>query len=353
MIACVIHGAKELKIENRPSPPCLQNGEVLVRFGAGGICGSDLHYYHEGGILDFKIREPLVLGHEVAGEVVEIGPGVTRVSVGQRVAVNPLRTCLRCVYCLSGRSNLCLNRRFFGSAARFPHVQGMFADLFIASEEQCVTIPESIPFRVAACAEPLGVTLHAVARAGAILGRKVLVTGSGPIGVLVAASARLAGAAEIMVTDLYDEALAIASRMGATDVVNVRTNEPRLAAYTQDGGYFDVALEASGNARALETCIGATRPGGRIVQVGILPAGQSTVPMNKVVAKELELIGTFLSHEEFRWAVDTLVHGRIDVGPILTGEFSLADAISAFELASDRSKAMKVSLVASWTGLRT
>jgi L-idonate 5-dehydrogenase len=346
MIACVVHGAKELKIENRPEPPRPQNGEVLVRFGAGGICGSDLHYYHEGGILDFKIREPLVLGHEVAGEVVEIGSSVTKVDVGQRVAVNPLQTCLRCAYCLSGRSNLCLNRRFFGSAARFPHVQGMFAELFIASEDQCVTIHESTPFRVAACAEPLGVTLHAVARAGAILGRKVLVTGSGPIGVLVAASARLAGAAEIVVTDLYDEALAIASRMGATEVVNVRTNEPRLEAYTQGGGYFDVALEASGDRRGLETCIAGTRAGGRIVQVGIQPAGQSAVPVNKLVAKELELVGTFLSHEEFRWAVDALVHGRIHIDPILTGEFSLADAIGAFELASDRSKAMKVSLLA-------
>jgi L-idonate 5-dehydrogenase len=179
-----------------------------------------------------------------------------------------------------------------------------------------------------------------------VLGRKVLVTGSGPIGVLVAASARLAGAAEIVVTDLYDEALAIASRMGATDVVNVSTNEVRLAAFTQNGGYFDVALEASGNAQALENCIGATRAGGRIVQVGIQPAGQAAVPMNKVVAKELELIGTFLSHEEFRWAVDALIRGRIDIGPILSGEFRLADALSAFELASDRSKAMKVSLLA-------
>jgi threonine dehydrogenase-like Zn-dependent dehydrogenase len=109
MIACVIHGAKELKIENRPEPPLPQDGEVLVRFGAGGICGSDLHYYHEGGILDFKIREPLILGHEVAGKVVEIGPGVTKVSVRDRVAVNPLRSCYRCVYCLSGHPNLCLN----------------------------------------------------------------------------------------------------------------------------------------------------------------------------------------------------------------------------------------------------
>jgi L-idonate 5-dehydrogenase len=347
MIACVIHGAKELKIENRPEPPAPQNGEVLVRFGAGGICGSDLHYYHEGGILDFKIREPLVLGHEAAGQVVKIGPGVTKVSVGHRVAVNPLRSCLRCIYCLSGRPNLCLNRRFFGSAARFPHVQGMFAELFIASEEQCVTIPESTPFRVAACTEPLGVTLHAVARAGAVLGRKVLVTGSGPIGVLVAASVRLAGAAEIVVTDLYDEALAIADRMGATNTVNAGKNEAALTVYTQDGGYFDVAFEASGNARALENCIAATRPGGRIVQVGIQPAGHSALPMNKVVAKELQLIGTFLSHEEFRWAADTLVHRRIDIEPMLTGEFSLADAIDAFELASDRSQAMKVSLVSS------
>ena len=154
MIACVIHGAKELKIESRPEPPRPQDGEVLVRFGAGGICGSDLHYYHEGGILDFKIREPLILGHEVAGEVVEIGPGVTKVSVRDRVAVNPLRSCYRCVYCLSGHPNLCLNRRFSGSAGRFPHVQGMFAELFVTSEEQCVVIPESVPFRVAACAEP-------------------------------------------------------------------------------------------------------------------------------------------------------------------------------------------------------
>jgi L-idonate 5-dehydrogenase len=344
MIACVIHGAEELKIENH-SEPRPQDGEVVVRFGAGGICGSDLHYYHEGGILDFKIREPLVLGHEMAGEVVEIGPSVAKISVGQRVAVNPLRACLRCVYCLSGHSNLCRNRRFCGSAGRFPHVQGMFSEFFIASEEQCVAFPGSIPFRVAACAEPLGVTLHAVARAGAILGRKVLVTGSGPIGVLTAASARLAGAAEIVVTDLFDEALAIASRMGATDVVNVRANESRLAAYMQDGGYFDAALESSGSPLGLETCIGATRAGGRIVQVGIQPAGQSAVSVNKLVAKELELVGTFLSNEEFRWAVDALAHGRIDVGPILTGEFLLADAINAFEMASDRSKAMKVSLV--------
>ena len=208
-----------------------------------------------------KSANPLVLGHEVAGEVVEIGRGVTELSLGQRVAVNPLRTCHRCVFCLSGRANLCLNRRFFGSAARFPHIQGMFAELFIASEEQCVAIPESTPLRVAACAEPSGVTLHAVARAGAMLGRKLLVTGSGPIGVLVAASARLAGAAEIVVTDLFDEALAIASRMGATEVVNVRTNEARLAAFMQGGGYFALLSRLLVTCGRWKTVLGLPGPG--------------------------------------------------------------------------------------------
>ena len=145
MIVCVIHGAHELKIKNRPEPSLPQDGEVLVRFGAGGICGSDLHYYHEGGILDFKIRERLILGHEVAGEVVKIGPGVTKVR--DRVAVNPLRSCYRCVYCLSGHPNLCLNRRFSGSAGRFPHVQGMFAELFITSEERFAASRKSLSAR--------------------------------------------------------------------------------------------------------------------------------------------------------------------------------------------------------------
>jgi L-idonate 5-dehydrogenase len=345
MIACVIHGAKELTIENRPEPQAPE-GEVLIQFGAGGICGSDLHYYQEGRAGDFAVREPMVLGHEVAGEVVAVGPNVTKIQPGQRVAVNPTRACRLCYYCLSGRSNLCRNVRFFGSAARFPHVQGAFAEFFTVSEQQCVPIPESLSYRVAACAEPLAVTLHAVSRAGKVLGRRVLVTGAGPIGVLAVAAARLAGATEIVVTDLFDEPLAIAKRMGATGVVNVKSASSELEAFAKDGGRFDVAIEVSGNPRALENCIDATRPGGRIVQVGLLAASNSSTPVNKITVKELELVGTFRFHEEFQWAVDVLVAGRIDVQPILSAEFTFSEAISAFELASDRRKAMKVSLVA-------
>jgi L-idonate 5-dehydrogenase len=345
MIACVIHGAKSLKIEQRPTPSPGE-GEVLVRFGAGGICGSDLHYYHEGRVGDFVLREPLVLGHEVAGEVAEVGENVSRIRVGQRVAVNPTRACLRCEYCLSGKSNLCRNVRFFGSAARFPHVQGGFAELFIASEPQCVPIPESLSYRAAACAEPLAVTLHAVARAGSLLGRRVLVTGGGPIGVLVVAAARLAGAAQIVVTDLFDEPLRIAEQMGATQSINVKAASSGLEVFNRDGGWFDIALESSGNARGLENCIDATKPGGRIVQVGLLPHGNAGTPINRVTTKELEIAGTFRFHEEFRWAVDALSTGKVDVEPILSHAFQFSEATTAFELASNRQNAMKVSLIA-------
>jgi L-idonate 5-dehydrogenase len=344
MWACIIHGAKDLKVEDKPEPRP-EEGEVVVRFGAGGICGSDLHYYHEGRAGDFVLREPMVLGHEVAGEVVEVGSHVTRVQVGQRVSVNPTRPCFRCRYCLSGRSNLCRNVRFFGSAARFPHVQGAFAEFFIASEGQCIPIPASFSYAVGACAEPFAVTLHAVARAGAVLGRRALITGAGPIGVLAVAAARLAGAAEVVVTDLFDEPLEIARQMGATRVINVRTAGSELEPFSAEGGWFDLALEVSGNARALENCIDSVRPGGRIIQVGILPQGNSGAPPNKVLAKELEYVGTFRFHEEFAWAVEALVGGRVNVEPILTQQFSFSDAIHAFEQASDRRKAMKISLV--------
>jgi L-idonate 5-dehydrogenase len=346
MIACVIHGAKNLQIEKRSEPQPVA-GEVLVRFGAGGICGSDLHYYHEGRVGNFELREPLVLGHEVAGEIVEIGEGVTKVQPGQRVTVNPTRPCHYCRYCLSGRSNLCKNVRFYGSAARFPHVQGGFADLFVASEDQCVPIPDWLSYPAAACAEPLAVTLHAVARAGTLLGRRVLITGAGPIGILTVAAVRLAGAAEIVITDLFDEPLAVAERMGASRVVNVKTAAAELETFMQDGGYFDAAIEVSGNIRGLENCIDATRPGGRIVQVGILPAGNAGAPVNKLLTKEIELHGTFRFHEEFQWAVQALISGRVKVDPILSAQFAFSDAIEAFEMASDRCKAVKVSLIPS------
>ena len=163
MKACVIHGAKDLRLQDRPEPVPAP-GEVVVRLGAGGICGSDLHYFAEGGVGDFVVREPLVLGHEGAGTIASLGESVTTVQPGQRVAVNPNHPCGRCRECRKGVLNLCQNVRYFGSAARFPHVNGLFAEYFVAAAGNCIPVPERLSDQQAACAEPLAITLHAAAR---------------------------------------------------------------------------------------------------------------------------------------------------------------------------------------------
>ena len=339
MRACVIHGKHDLHIEEHEQP-VPQGSQVAVKLGAGGICGSDLHYFHHGRVGAFVIREPMVLGHEVAGTVVAAGPDANELAVGTRVAVNPAFPCMACPECMSGRGNLCRNVRFFGSASRFPHMQGAFADVFLAQESQCIPISQHLPFTVAACAEPLAVCLHAVRRAGDLLGKHVLITGAGPIGLMTLLAARFSGAASIVVTDVNDEPLAMATQLGATGTINVS----REAVTSED---FDVAIEASGSVAALDTCIYQVRRGGRVVQLGSLPMhAEAALRLPGIMSREIDLVGSFRFYEEYALAVQLLESGRIDVAPLLSAAMPLDRATEAFHLASDRTRAFKVSLVA-------
>jgi len=317
---------------------------VRVRFGAGGICGSDLHYFFEGRVGDFPVREPFVLGHEMAGEVVELGDGVEAVALGQRVAINPSLACEACRFCRMGRQNHCENMRFLGSAALMPHVQGAFQEFLTVREGQCFVVPDEMSYNLAAFAEPLAVALHACSRAGDLMGQRVLVTGSGPIGVLVVMAARLAGAQSVTVTDLSDQPLKVASDAGAAETINVAREAERLEAYKAGKGTFDVAFEVSGSHRALGDCVAATRAGGRVVQIGMMPPGDVGVPVNRITAKEIELVGSFRFHEAFGWAVRYLIEGRLDVAPLLTATFHVSNLDAAFRAAIDRQEHMKVQI---------
>lgn len=344
MLAAVCHGKRDLRIEAIEDRP-LAAGEVRVAVAFGGICGSDMHYYHRGAVGDFTVREPLTLGHEISGVVIEVGAGVTHLPLGTKAALDPSRPCLVCRYCRSGRSNLCVNMLFLGSAGRFPHVQGGFAQHLVLRQDQIVPVPDNTDLLRLSVAEPLSVGLHAVNRAGALAGKRVIVTGSGPIGLLTARSARLAGAMEVVSTDVEDAPLAIArASMGASRTINVTSNPESLAEFEVDGGYFDVAFEASGTAAALGSLFKVIRRGGRIVQVGMLPAGTAPVPVNVLQSREIELVGAFRAHDEFRLAVDLIVSGAIDVKPILSGTYPLSQAASVFELAGDRAKVVKLHL---------
>src|SRR5256885_4918431 len=181
MRAAVLYAPKDLRIEPVPAAP-LGPHEVEVRIEAGGICGSDLHYYFDGGFGTVRLKEPMILGHEIAGTVAHAGAGVTSVKTGQRVAVNPSRPCGQCRYCQAGKQNHCLDMRFYGSAMRFPHVQGGFRDMLVCEEAQAIPVPATLSAAQAAFAEPFAVCLHAVNRAGPLLGKRVPVTGAGPFG---------------------------------------------------------------------------------------------------------------------------------------------------------------------------
>lgn len=342
MKAAVIHAARDLRIGDAEAEPPGPH-DVLVRIRAGGICGSDLHYYQDGGFGTVRLKEPLIPGHEIAGEVAEIGTAVTRVRPGDRVVVNPSRACGHCVYCLEGKPRHCLDMRFFGSAMRFPHVQGGFREMLVCTEAQAVPVPAGLSLEHAVFAEPLSVCLHAASQAGELLGRRVLVTGTGPIGALAILVARHAGARDVVATDLADMPLAVARRIGADRAINVRTDPHGLDGFAADKGYFDAVFEASGSGAALNGALQVARPGAVIVQLG-LSGGEVPVALNTVVAKEIRLRGTFRFDVEFEWAVGFIASGAIDVTPLLTEIVPLDDALRAFDLAGDRSRAMKVQL---------
>lgn len=341
MRAVVVHAAKDLRIDDVAVPEPGPH-EVRVRIERGGICGSDLHYYQEGRIGTIVLKEPMILGHEIAGIVEQIGSAVDHISPGERVAVSPSRPCGHCRFCQMGQQIHCLDMCFYGSAMRMPHVQGAFRESLVADARQCHVVPTSLSAAEAAMAEPLAVCLHAAHRAGPLLGRRVLVTGSGPIGALCALCARRAGAAEVVATDVTDAPGDTMRRIGVDRFLNVASDPEALVDYGKDKGAFDVLMEASGNAQALVAAFAAVRPGGIVVQVGI--GSPAVLPLSVVVAKELELRGTFRFHEEFALAVTLLAKRLIDVRPLISATMPFTEARAAFDLASDRSRAMKVQL---------
>lgn len=344
MWAAVCHGKKNLLIE-RIADRALAADEVRVAVAFGGICGSDMHYYHRGAVGDFAIREPMTLGHEVSGVVIEVGSDTGDLKPGTKAALDPSRPCLACSFCRSGRSNLCLNMQFLGSAARFPHVQGGFAQHLVLRRDQIIPVPLDTDLLRLSVAEPLSVGLHATNRAGVLMGKRVIVTGSGPIGLLTARSARLAGAIEIVSTDVEDAPLEVARKyMGASETVNVASDPNGLSKFEVDGGYFDVAFEASGSQAALASLFRVIRRGGRIVQVGMLPSGTTPVPVNVLQSREIELVGAFRAQAEFRTAVDLIVSGAIDVTAILSGTYPLTEAAAALEIAGNRARVVKIHL---------
>jgi L-idonate 5-dehydrogenase len=338
--AVIVNAAHDVRCEPREIQ--WNDEQVLVKVERGGICGSDIHYFQHGRAGMSVLKAPMVLGHEFVG-IIEQAPHDSELRPGQRVAINPSQPCQQCMLCQEGKQNLCRSMRFMGSAQFFPHVNGGFAQYVVVNPLQCVPYNDGAEAKVIAFAEPLAVCIHAVRQAGDLTGKRILVTGAGPIGCLVIAAALASGATEVVATDISERCRELATEMGASQAVDPR-DEKHTAAWAEKGGHFDVCFEASGAAAAVSSLVAFTRPGGIIVQLG-MGAAEVNYPVGPLLVKEVQLRGSFRFTTEFTTAVRWLELGKINPLPLLSAEMVMQEAASALELASDKERAAKVQLI--------
>jgi L-iditol 2-dehydrogenase len=331
MRAAVLRGAGDVGIEDRPVPRA-GPGEVVVRVRSVGVCGSDTHYYDHGRIGSFVVEAPLVLGHEAAGEVAEVGPGVTRVAVGQRVSVEPGVPDMSCQQCLAGRYNLCPNMRFFAT----PPIDGAFAEYVVVHEAFAHPVPDSIGDDAAALLEPLSVGLWACIKGHVTAGSRVLVTGAGPIGLVAVQTALAFGATEVIVSDVNPARLALARELGATETVDAR--ERSVADLSRPP---QVLLECSGHPPAISEAIRALDRAGRAVLVG-MGGDEVPLPLSVVQERELELTGTFRYANTWPRAIALVASGRIDLDRLVTGTYRLDQAGDAMTAGRRDQRTVKV-----------
>lgn len=346
--AAVLYGRQDLRLETvetaAPKP-----GEVQIAPRATGICGTDLHYYTEGKNGIFAVKDPLILGHEAAGEVVDVGTEVTSVKMGDRVVVEPQRPCFKCTLCRRGQGNLCTQLKFGGSASSCPPVQGSLQEFYNHPAELVYPLPDSVSFTEGAIIEPLSVAIHAVNRSGLRAGQNVLITGSGAIGLLCAAVAKLCGASSIAMIDVEESRLDFAKRKGfATHIFKIPFGgEPheskadfaarmaREASAVFTAGQPDISFECTGIETCANICLYSAAPGGKVVIVGMGKPLQE-ISLGAAAVREVDILAVWRYSNTFPTAIAYLQAKQLDVASLVTHQFDLKDAKTAFELIGKR-----------------
>lgn len=316
MKASLLRAPGEVTLDTVPIP-ALEHDQVLVQVAAVGVCGSDVHYYQHGRIGPFVVEHPLILGHELSGRITAVGSKVDPARIGQRVAVEPQRPCRVCAQCKAGRYNLCPDIEFFAT----PPIDGAFCEYVAIQTDFAHAIPDSISDEAAALIEPLSVGIWACQRADIRPGSSVLIAGAGPIGVILAQTARAFGATEIYITDVADDRRAFALEHGATIALDPRIDSVEALD-------VDVFIDASGVASAVQAGILAVRPGGRAILVGM---GNDTVelPVSWIQNREIWLSGVFRYTNTWPLGIQLVDSGAVDLDVLVTSTFGLAEAEQA------------------------
>jgi L-iditol 2-dehydrogenase len=331
-LVAALHGPHDVRLETRTLPQ-LEEREVLVEVRSVGVCGSDVHYYEHGRIGSFVVEQPLVLGHEVSGVIVDRGSRAAKHPVGQRVALEPGVPCGRCSECRHGRYNLCTDVRFFAT----PPIDGAFARYVAIHEDYAFALPDELSDDAGALLEPLSVGIWACRKGGVGLGDRVLVTGAGPIGNLAMQVARAAGATTVVIADVNSDRLARAVDSGATRAIDV--NERGLR---PDDGPFDVLLECTGSEALTSEAIRALRPAGTAVLVGMGPGLEARIPVAAMQAREITLVGTFRYANTYAVAIALATAGRVDLDGLVDAHFPLEEVDQALRAGRENPSLLKV-----------
>lgn len=327
MKAAVMTDLMKVEIQEVEAPKPKPD-EVLIKIEYVGVCGSDLHYYEHGRIGDFLVETPFILGHEAAGTVVETGSGVKDLKVGDRVALEPGKTCGKCEFCKSGKYNLCKDVIFFAT----PPVDGVFQEYVAHEAGLCFKLPENVSTMEGALVEPLAVGLHAASQGGATLGQTAVVTGTGCIGLCSLLSLKAMGASKIIVVDIMEKRLQKALELGADYVINGKDEDAveRIMELT-DGKGFDLGIETAGSQLTASQLIKAAKKGSTIVFVGYSASGEMTLPIGMALDKELNFKTVFRYRNIYPMAIEAVSKGQIKVKDIVTNYFELDDIQNALD----------------------
>ncbi|MBP2113338.1 NAD(P)-dependent alcohol dehydrogenase [Paenibacillus silagei] len=325
--ACYMTDLKQMAMKEI-GMPVAQAGEVIVKLEVVGICGSDVHYLEHGRIGDFVVNGDFILGHECAGEVVELGPGVKHLKVGDRVALEPGVTCGQCEFCKSGKYNLCPDVQFLAT----PPYHGCLMDYMAFPENMAFKLPDNVSSKEGALVEPLAVGLHAAAQGGVKLGDRVVILGAGCIGLVTLLACKAYGATEIVVVDIIEKRLEAAMRLGATRVINARQEDvlEAVAAWT-DGAGVDKVIETAGSEHTVKQTPYLVKRGGTIVLVGLAAKDIIDFDFMQIMFKEADIKSVFRYRNLYPAAIGAIADGKIDVKGIVTHEFDFEETQQAFD----------------------
>ncbi|XP_057950512.1 L-idonate 5-dehydrogenase-like [Malania oleifera] len=342
-MAAWLLGIKTLRIQPYNLPP-LGPHDVKVQLKAVGICGSDVHHFKTMRCANFIVKKPMVIGHECAGIIEEVGSEVKSLVAGDRVALEPGISCQKCDLCKEGRYNLCLEMKFFGS----PPTNGSLANKVVHPASLCFKLPDNVSLEEGAMCEPLSVGVHACRRANIGPQTNVLIVGAGPIGLVTMLAARAFGAPRIVIVDVDDCRLSVAKDLSVDEAIQVSTNiedigEEVARIQNAIGSEIDVSFDCVGFNKTMSTALNATRAGGKVCLVG-LGQSQMTVPLTPTAAREVDVIGIFRYRNTWPICIEFLRTGKIDVKPLITHRFGFTQegVEKAFETSAHGSNAIKV-----------